>query len=273
MAKKQTKTQKLKSKVLRQIRSMEKRGYLIPSDVVNSIKNANYSKLSSYQKEGYKRLYKESYAVNNETGDLVSGYKKKLQSLRGKKQKYVDFSDLAGTFDPETGEIYGSEGEVYKDFSGEINQTRDEREYYDRTGNNQGSQLPDASDVILGNVVDDFISQLSQEVPDYYYTSNGKKKHVNPFLKEEIQKTQNTLLNLVYNEIFANRKDELAWRLQANATEISELIRKIYTDSNSAAVQMSRARLAQIIAGRNLSMNELMDLEAEQVASDGYEEI
>ena len=266
MAKKQTKTQKLKSTVLRQIRSMEKRGYIVPSDVIKSIKSANYSRLASYHKDRYKRLYKESYARDTETGEIISGYKKKISRGWRKKEKYVDFSDLAGTFDPETGEIYKPE-------PNETHQTQEERDYYTRTGNNQDGQLPDDSDVILGNVVDDFISQLSQDVPDYYYTSNGKKKHVNPFLKEEIQKTQNTLLNLVYNEIFADRKEELAWRLQNNASEVSDLIRKLYTDSNSSAIQMSRARLAQIIAGRNLSMNELMDLEAEQVASDGYEEI
>ena len=78
---------------------------------------------------------------------------------------------------------------------------------------------------------------------------------------------------LVYSEIYQGRKEELAERLEKNANEIAVLITKLYSDSDSGQINASRARLAYIIAGRNLSINELMDLEAEQVISDGYEEI
>lgn len=260
MAKKQSKTQALKAKVKRQIKAMEKRGFEVPESVKSDIENANYSKLNSYQKDKYKRLYKESAYYDEETGKTVSGYKAKMQRKSTKKPKTetVDFSDLAGTFDPETGEIFDAESE-----------------FYDRTGYNQSGNMSSAerADVIVSNVVEDFIDKLSQEIPDYYYTSNGKRKNVNPWAKRAMEEAQTSLLNLAYNQLYQGKKEELAERLEQNASEVSLLITKLYSDSDSAQINASRARLAYIIAGRNLSINELMDLEAEQVISDGYEEI
>ena len=261
MAKKQTKTQALRAKVKRQIRALEKRGFEVPEEVKESISKANYSRLSSYQRNKYKRLYSESRYVDKETGEIVSGYKGKLRRIKAPKTpkiQTVDFSDLAGTFDPETGEIFDAE-----------------TDFYNRTGYNQSGNMTNAerADVIVSNVVEDFIDKLSQEIPDYYYTSNGKRKNVNPWAKRAMEEAQTSLLNLAYNEIYQGKKEELAERLERNASEVSLLITKLYSDSDSAQINASRARLSYIIAGRNLSINELMDLEAEQDISDGYEEI
>lgn len=260
MAKKQTKTQALKAKVKRQIRDLEKRGFEVPERLKADIEKANYSKLNSYQKDKYKRLYKESRYVDETTGEIISGTKAKLRRTAHKqpKSKTVDFSDLAGTFDPETGEIFDAESD-----------------FYTRTGYTQSDNMSSSerADVIIENVVDDFIDKLSQEIPDYYYTSNGRRKHVNPWAKRAMEEAQTSLLNLAYNEIYQGRKEELAERLERNASEISVLITKLYSDSDSSQINASRARLSYIIAGRNLSINELMDLEAEQIISDGYEEV
>lgn len=269
MAKKQTKTQALRAKVKRQIRAMEKRGFEVPDELKESISKANYSRLSSYQKNKYKRLYSESRYIDYETGEILSGTKgrnvrrwrktaDKPKPVKKPTGEWVDFSDLAGTFDPETGEIFDAE-----------------QEYYDRTGYTQGGNMSgsERSDVIIDNVVEDFIERISQEIPDYYYTSNGKRKNVNPWAKRAMEEAQTSLLNLAYNEIYQGKKEELAERLERNASEVSLLITKLYSDSDSAQINASRARLSYIIAGRNLSINELMDLEAEQVISDGYEEI
>lgn len=261
MAKKQTKTQALKAKVKRQIRAMEKRGFEVPESVKSDIEKANYSKLNSYQKDKYKRLYNESRYVDKETGEIISGSKGRLRRTTAPKKpktETVDFSDLAGTFDPETGEIFDAESE-----------------FYNRTGYNQSGNMSndERADVIVSNVVEDFIDKLSQEIPDYYYTSNGKRKNVNPWAKRAMEEAQTSLLNLAYNELYQGKKEELAERLERNASEVSLLITKLYSDSDSAQINASRARLSYIIAGRNLSINELMDLEAEQVISDGYEEI
>ena len=206
-------------------------------------------------------MYSESRYVDIETGEITSGYKGLLRRRwkpKTPKSKLVDFSDLAGTFDPETGEIFDHE-----------------TDFYNRTGYNHGGQMTmgESTDVILGNVVDDFIEQLSQEIPEYYYTSNGKKKHVNPWAKRSMEDAQQSLLHLAFSEIFSGKKEELAWRLQEHSEEISELIRKLYSDSDSGQINAARARLAYIIAGRNLSVKELMDLEAEEIIYNGYEEI
>ena len=75
MAKKLTATQKLRRNVLQQVRRLEKRGYGIDADLKEKLKSANYSRLKSYQRSGYKRLYSETTA--EEEGKLVSGLEKK----------------------------------------------------------------------------------------------------------------------------------------------------------------------------------------------------
>lgn len=75
MAKKLTATQKLRRNVLQQVRRLEKRGYGIDADLKEKLKSANYSRLKSYQRSGYKRLYSETTA--EEEGKIVSGTEKR----------------------------------------------------------------------------------------------------------------------------------------------------------------------------------------------------
>lgn len=69
--KKPTATQKLRRNIKRTMRSLEKRGYIIPENVKQQIDNGKYQTLKSYQKEGYRKLYENITAQVN--GQTVSG--------------------------------------------------------------------------------------------------------------------------------------------------------------------------------------------------------
>lgn len=69
--KKPTATQNLRRNIKRTMRSLEKRGYIIPENVKQQIDNGKYQTLKSYQKEGYRKLYENIKAEVN--GQTVSG--------------------------------------------------------------------------------------------------------------------------------------------------------------------------------------------------------
>lgn len=73
--KKPTATQNLRRNIKRTMRSLEKRGYIIPENVKQQIDKGKYQTLKSYQKEGYRKLYENITAEVN--GQTVSGRRKR----------------------------------------------------------------------------------------------------------------------------------------------------------------------------------------------------
>ena len=247
MAKKQSLTQKLRAKVKRQIRAIEKRGFEVPENVKENIDTGNYSRLKSYEKEKYKRLYSESTYIDTETGEILSGTKgmalrRRRRTAKAPKTTHpkvtytdIDFTDLAGTFDPETGEIYES------------------------------SQ-------VISNVIDELLSKLDQEVPEYYYTPNGKKHYINEKIRIE-SKAYKEAIKREINEALSdeNSANELARRIQNNATEVSDLADKLnsYYDTERS---LAFTKLASIISGYTYNAQELSSMDAYTDMVSGYNE-
>lgn len=73
--KKPTATQNLRRNIKRTLRSLEKRGYVIPENVKQQIDKGKYQTLKSYQKDGYRKLYENIKAEVN--GQTVSGRRKR----------------------------------------------------------------------------------------------------------------------------------------------------------------------------------------------------
>lgn len=261
--KKQTPTQKLRSQLKRQIKIMERRGYDIPETIKQSIPTAKYQTLKSLQRDRYKKLYEKSSVTENDVEYSGTKYRqierqRSAQKTSEKRRGVADFSYLAGTFDPETGEIY--------DFD-------PEKEFYDRTGYKQGGTLSadQATGVIIDNFVDDLISQLAQDVPDYYIDSRGKRRYLKPDIKDDIESARRGLLELIDQELSAGRGRELADRIQQNASEISDLIDTVFGYS-AQMIAHATARLAQIITGNALSIGEMSKFDAYNSMINGYSE-
>lgn len=97
--KKPTATQRLRGNIKRTMRSMEKRGYIIPENVKQQIEKGKYQTLKSYQKQGYKKLYENIKAEIN--GEIVSGKRKRnyereqaaAKGVQTKKQKQREYAD------------------------------------------------------------------------------------------------------------------------------------------------------------------------------------
>lgn len=240
MAKKKTATQKLKTKVKRQIKSLEKRGYIVPEKVKENVENANFSRLKSYEKEGYKRLYKESEFLDITTGELQSGTKGK-QTERTK---------------------------AYR----EAKQSSPEDAFYNQTGYQRGGTLMDSSEPIISNIIDDLVSKLQQDVPDYYFTQTGKRKYIRPEKKEKIEKKRDELLRLIEAEITDDkRKNALAKRITENSINISHYLDMLFSYEDEY-IAMGYSMLHSIIMGGTQSAEELAEDDAYSDFISGYNE-
>ena len=96
MSKRLSATERLRSNIKRTIRSLEKRGYDISKEIKEKISTGKYQTLKSFQKNRYKKLYREATAKQN--GQTISGTKKRQlerqqsarkakETVRRKKQK------------------------------------------------------------------------------------------------------------------------------------------------------------------------------------------
>lgn len=110
---KPTATQKLRSNVKRTLRSLEKRGYIIPEKVREEINRGKYQTLKSYQKGGYRKLYENIQGEIN--GEKVSGRRmrnwereqaaqKGARTKRAKTRGFDEYGDGAGEI-PNVGEV------------------------------------------------------------------------------------------------------------------------------------------------------------------------
>lgn len=96
MAKRLSATERLRSNIKRTIRSLERRGYDISKVIKEKISTGKYQTLKSFQKNRYKKLYREATSKHN--GQTISGTKKRQlerqqsarkakETVRRKKQK------------------------------------------------------------------------------------------------------------------------------------------------------------------------------------------
>lgn len=83
-------TQALRRNVKRTLRSLEKRGYIIPEKVREDINKGKYQTLKSYQKEGYRKLYENIKGeINGETvsGRRMRNWEREQAALKGAQTK------------------------------------------------------------------------------------------------------------------------------------------------------------------------------------------
>lgn len=98
-------TQALRRNVKRTLRSLEKRGYIIPEKVREDINKGKYQTLKSYQKEGYRKLYENIKGeINGETvsGRRMRNWEREQAALKGAQTKRTR---KAPAVLPEEGEI------------------------------------------------------------------------------------------------------------------------------------------------------------------------
>lgn len=179
--------------------------------------------------------------------------------------------DKATTIDYDTGEIIsGTEGRKNerKESARKAQETRQRKAgkstSYDNYSDSSDSYYPNGGDIIYGNVVEDFIMKLQEPISEEYVNRWGRKARRQASLIHEVNQAKTTLLSLVQMAIDTVGKAELGWRLEANADEVYDCTNYLlYASSSSEGIQSATSRLASIINGGALTMEQLKDL-AEQ---------
>lgn len=85
MARKLTKTQRLRRHVQRTIKSLENRGYYVPPEIKEKVATGKYQTLESIHRNKYAKLYRESTAEID--GEIVSG---EIARVEERRRRLVD---------------------------------------------------------------------------------------------------------------------------------------------------------------------------------------
>lgn len=237
MAKRRSKTAELKSKIRRQIRTLEKRGFIISDELKQRLDQANYARLKSYEKSQYKRLYSEIEYKDYFSGETVSGTKGRLIRRSGGARRQQDLID-----------------KFYKD-----------------KGYEHGDVLPDKADQVITTVIDELIGKLQQNVPEYYYDSHGKKRWIPPEKRTNIEQKKTSLINQINAQVAAGKGQQLAQRLEENVDNIALFVERLFSyfdDEVSAAY----SALSRIINDGAMSLDQMSDDDAYSDYVAGYAE-
>ena len=213
----------------------EKRGYRFDKDIIPE----KPKKISKKQIENLKQikgdtLYEKATYLNQETGEIVEGTEgRKIERKESAKKS----------------------AETRK-----RNKQKKEKPYY-----------PNGGDIIANNVVDDFISKLSEPEPPLFPYNSKMDWQIEQTLLE-MKRSKTTLLSLTYSKINEIGKTALGWQLQENADTVDECIQVIvYIGSSAEAVASACRELAQVINGSPLSFTQLQDLSEQEDYNESYE--
>lgn len=228
-----------------------------------------YAKQVKRIKQAIRRAEKRGYRF---TEDVLPQKPKRITQKEIQKLKQIKgdtLYDKATFLDQETGEIVkGTEGRKLerKESARKSAETRkrkkqqQEQQYY-----------PNGGDIIANNVVDDFISKLSEPEPALFPYHSKMARQIELTLIE-MRRSKTTLLSLTYSKINEIGKSGLGWLLQENADIVSDCIQTIvYIGSSAEAVASACRELAQVINGSPLTFAQLQDLAEQEEYNESHE--
>lgn len=231
---KQTANQRAYAKQVRRINQFiaraEKRGYRFEADIIpQTPKRITKTAIENLKHLTPARLYEKATTIDYDTGEIISG----IEGRRNERKE--------------------SARKAQETRKRKANKSAESDTYY-----------PDGGEIIYSNVVEDFIAKLQEQTSEEYVNRWGKKSHRQASLIQEVNQAKTTLLSLVYSVMSTEGKSALGWRLEANADEVYDCTNYLlYASSSSEGIHSATTRLARIINGGALSMEQLSDL-AEQ---------
>ena len=227
-----------------------------------------YAKELKRIKQAVKRLEKRGYSFEKSP---VPQTPKRIQQRTLQKVKELTTNklyELAQYFDQRTGNIVsGLEGKKIesKERAKKSAETRQKRKKKDE------QYYPNGGNIIFSNIVDTYISRLSEPEPPMFPYNRKMSWQIEATLRE-MRTAKTTLLSLINNVIDEIGKTALGWRLQERADDVDNCINTIvYIGSSSEAVASASRELAEIIKGSPLTMSELQDLGEQSEYDESYE--
>lgn len=227
-----------------------------------------YAKELKRIKQAVKRLEKRGYrfvenAVPETPKRITHKALQRIKELKGNK-----IYDLAQYLDENTGKVVsGLEGKKIE----QKERARKSAETRKKKKKKEEQYYPDGGSIIADNIVDSFISKLSEPEPPMFPYNQRMSWQIEATLRE-MRTAKTTLLGLVNSIIAEIGKSALGWRLQERADDVDNCINTIvYIGSSSEAVASACRELAEIIKGSPLTMAEMQDLGEQSEYNESYE--
>ena len=246
-SRKQTTNQREYAKQVKRIkqavRRAEKRGYIFDENIVpQTPKRITQKAIQQLKEITPNTLYSQAKYIDTSSGEIITGAEgRKLERQKSAKKA------------KETRER-NKRKQKKKD--------KEQEPYY-----------PNGGEIITSNVLDEFIERLSQPTQEVSTNQWGKKYRRFQDAVEESRRSKATLLSITYRVIDEIGRDALGWRLETQATEVSTLTDYVLYGSNSSTIASACARLASIINGGPLSLQELEDISEQEEYGEDWEPV
>lgn len=230
------------NRIKQAIRRAEKRGYIFKEDVLPSQpKRVTKQAIQRLKEITPNVLYSKAEYVDKSTGEIVSGtHGRKLERKASAKKASV---------------------------TRKINKEAERQFWAGDSTNDTPTYYPNGGDIIYQNVLDDFISKISE--PTHEYTPWGKPRQQATY--EASERGRTTLYSLtmrVKNEI---GESALGWRIQEHSDEIQDLLTYVLYGSNAEHIASATSQLANIITDGTLTMSDLVDIAYEEEQNESWE--
>lgn len=248
MAKKHKKSQtrlayeKQERRIKQFIRRAEKRGYMFEENIIPQ-KPTRYTKarVRELEKLTAKELYK--HAVYG--GAITEG--EEIPGELGKRAENIYRARKAA-----------ATRKANKEADRRFWTHEDAEEHYD--------ELPKGGQTIYRNVLDDFISKLSQPIAQF--TPWQKKRSKQAMYESERQRK--TLYSLTMHIVARDGEETVGWRIQSDPG-LDDYLTYVLRGSKAEEIQTASNHVAEVIKGSSLSAIELRDLAYESENEENWE--
>lgn len=250
---------KAQKNLQKRIKNAEKGGYVFFENVVPTTpKRITKKHIDELNEIKGRKLYTHAQYVAPETGELIGG----IEGMHLKRKKAASKARMAKQAKRKSDSFF--EDDYYPD-GGEIAYDNVMDEYISKT---YSDTAPDYEEQ-----VNKLLSELEQDTPDYLVNMRGKRYKKRLDAIEESTRCKNVLLRVTVNAIANTSKSALGWALHQNADEVNSLVQYIMYGSDSTKIQTATNRLAEIINGGALTMDELMTIGDTDSYNEDYESI
>ena len=236
MATQYTPRQKHLRRLGQQIRRMEKRGYIFPDDIRETLKQKSTKSLAQLKTPW---LYKQAEFRDVETGEVIS-------SKQGRKQE---------------------RSEAAKKAAQTRRKAKEKKPKYDYTEFYEGT--PDESDIVIANL-EELIAKLSAPVNELTKNTKGRDVHRWNDLVEIVKEGNNMLISLLRQKMQEEGKENVASRIQENWDRVSQAIEILEYSYSEVSLTHAIDTLAEIINGSSMSRNELASYSAWQEENENW---
>lgn len=250
--KKQTKTEKHKESLLRQVRRMEAKGYWFDGDIRKEIKALSPQKARFFTTD---TLYKKSKAAYADTGEIISGEERRKIERQERARKAAQTK-------------YEKHLKEWKD---QIEQAIKEAEEPKKDFEFITEEVPDITDDIFKNFKE-FLDFLEGPPEDNINTKAGKNapKPADVYVYD---KSVKKFLQHIFEQEKKKDPEALAKRLLDNYSEIDELMGVVEYAGYKDAIRLAANAIARILRGTsNLSNDDRDAAENAANATEGWDD-